>query len=132
MNDDRESDLIARRSLLSGMGLLGGAAAGIHFVDQAVGDEKNPATQVADRTASIRITAMKTYWVGPVVYVKIETNHGISGWGDLKGVDPRPAKVLAESLFELLEGENPTRVEYLWQKLFRAHRNIRGGSPRPL
>jgi L-alanine-DL-glutamate epimerase-like enolase superfamily enzyme len=45
------------------------------------------------------------------VYVKIETNHGISGWGDLKGVDPRPAQVLAQSLFELLDGENPTRIE---------------------
>ena len=87
-----------------------------------------PGVQVADRSSSIRITAMKTYWVGPIVYVKIETNHGISGWGDLKGVDPRPAKVLVESLFELINGENPTRIEYLWQKLFRAHRNMRGGS----
>jgi len=87
-----------------------------------------PGAQVADRSSSIRITAMRTYWVGPIVYVKIETNHGISGWGDLKGVDPRPAKVLVESLFELINGENPTRIEYLWQKLFRAHRNMRGGS----
>ena len=65
-------------------------------------------------SSSIRITALKTYWVGPIVYVKVETNHGVSGWGDLKGVDPRPAKVLAESLFELLDGENPTRIEHLW------------------
>jgi len=46
----------------------------------------------------------------------------------LKGVDPRPAKVLAESLFELLKDENPTRIEHLWQKLFRSHRNLRGGA----
>ena len=31
------------------------------------------------------------------------------------------------SLFELLDGENPTRIEHLWQKLFRANRNMRGG-----
>jgi galactonate dehydratase len=98
------------------------------FVNHAVADERNPAAQVADRASSIRITAMKTYWVGPIVYVKIETNHGVSGWGDLKGVDPRPARVLAQSLFELLEGENPTRIEHLWQKLYRAHRNMRGGA----
>ena len=98
------------------------------MVNHAVADEKNPAAQVADRTSTIRITAMKTYWVGPVVYVKIETNHGVVGWGDLKGVDPRVSQPLAESLFELLDGENPTRVEYLWQKLFRSHRNIRGGA----
>ncbi len=122
---DENSKLQARRSLLTG---FGAAAAGLAFVNQAVGDEKNPAAQVVDRSSSIRITGMKLYWVGPVVYVKIETNHGISGWGDLKGVDPRPAKVLAESLFELLRDENPTRIEHLWQKLFRAHRNMRGGA----
>lgn len=98
------------------------------LVNQAVSAEQNPAEQVADRTSSIRLTAIKTYWVGPVVYVKLETNHGISGWGDLKGVDPRPAKVLVESIFELLKGENPTRVEHLWQKLFRSHRNLREGA----
>jgi galactonate dehydratase len=97
-------------------------------LNHAVADDNVPGAQVADRASSIRITALKTFWVGPIVYLKIETNHGISGWGDLKGVDPRPAKVLAESLFELLEGENPTRIEYLWQKLFRAHRDMRGGA----
>lgn len=98
------------------------------LLNHAVAGENAPGAQVADRASSIRITALKTFWIGPIVYVKIETNHGISGWGDLKGVDPRPAKVLAESLFELLEGENPTRIEYLWQKLFRAHRDMRGGA----
>jgi galactonate dehydratase len=104
------------------------AAAGLAWAQSAVADDQNPAAQVADRSSTIRITGMKTYWVGPVVYVKIETNHGVSGWGDLKGVDPRPAKVLAESLFELIDGENPTRIEHLWQKLYRAHRDIRGGA----
>ena len=116
---------LTRRDLVSAAGV---AVAGIAFVNHAVADEKTPGTQVGDRTSTIRITALKTYWVGPIVYVKIETNHGITGWGDLKGVDPRVSKPLAESLFELLDGENPTRVEHLWQKLFRAHRNMRGGA----
>lgn len=107
---------------------LGAAAAGMALLNEAVGQERNPAAQVADRASTIRITAMKTYWVGPVVYVKIETNQGVSGWGDLKGVDPRVSKVLAESMFELLKDENPTRIEHLWQKMFRAHRNQRGGA----
>jgi galactonate dehydratase len=120
-----ESDkMLGRRDMLTGLG----ATAGMALVQNSVADENNPAAQVADGSSSIRITGLKTYWVGPVVYVKIETNLGISGWGDLKGVDPRPAKVLVESLSELLDGENPTRIEYLWQKLFRAHRNLRGGA----
>jgi galactonate dehydratase len=93
----------------------------------AVSVERNPAAQVADRASTIRITALRTWWVGPVLFTRIDTNHGVSGWGDIKGVDPRPARVLAESLFELLDGENPTRIEHLWQKLFRSHRDMRGG-----
>jgi hypothetical protein len=105
-----------------------GIAAGMALLQEAVGADRAAGAQVEDRASSIRITALKTFWVGPIVYVKIETNQGISGWGDLKAVDPRPAKVLVESLFELLDGENPTRIEYLWQKLFRAHRDMRGGA----
>jgi galactonate dehydratase len=102
-------------------------AAGSAFLAEAVGQEKNPAAQVADKTSTLKITALRTYWVNPVVFVKIETNHGAVGWGEIKAVDPRVAKVLAESLFSLIEGENPTRIEYLWQKVYRAHRDIRGG-----
>jgi galactonate dehydratase len=86
-----------------------------------------PADQVADRTSRIRVTGLRAVRVDPVVFVRVETNLGVVGWGDVKAVDPRPAKALAESLAELLVGENPTRIEYLWQKLFRAHRNLRGG-----
>jgi galactonate dehydratase len=122
---DRSGNILGRRNMLASIGT---AAAGMAMLKDSMADENNPAVQVADRSSTIRITAMKLYWVGPVVYLKIETNHGVSGWGDLKGVDPRPAKVLAESLFDLLKGENPTRIEHLWQKLFRAHRNMRGGA----
>lgn len=122
---EHSSAKLARREMLAGLGATG---AGLAILTDAVSQERNPAAQVTDRVTSLKITGLKTYLVGPVVYVKIETNLGISGWGDLKGVDPRPAKVLVESLFELLNGENPTRIEHLWQKLYRAHRNIRGGS----
>jgi galactonate dehydratase len=93
----------------------------------AVSAARNPAAGTEDRASGIRITGLRTFWVGPVVYLRIDTNRGVTGWGDLKGVDPRPARALAESLYELLDGENPTRIEHLWQKLFRAHRNLRGG-----
>ncbi len=125
MSIEKQSKFFARRELLAG---LGAAAAGVALLNRSISADDNPATQVADRSSTIRITGMKTYWVGPVVYVKIETNHGVSGWGDLKGVDPRPAKVLVQSLFELIEGENPTRIEHIWQKLYRAHRDMRGGA----
>jgi galactonate dehydratase len=100
---------------------------GQSLLADVVGPERNPAAQVGDRASNIRITGLRAFWVNPIVFVRIETNLGIVGWGDVKAIDPRPARALVESLFELLDGENPTRVEYLWQKLFRAHRDIRGG-----
>jgi galactonate dehydratase len=119
-----QSTLLPRRSFLTS---AGAAAAGLSILSSAMADDRNPASQVADRSSSIRITGLQTWWIGPIVYLKIETNHGVTGWGEIKGVDPRVSKVLVESLFELIDGENPTRIEYIWQKLFRAHRDIRGG-----
>ncbi len=113
----------SRRNFIS----LGGAAAGLAMVQDALSANRNPAETVADRTSSIRITAYKAYWINPVVYLRIDTNHGVSGWGEIKGVDPRVALTLLASLYDLIAGENPTRIEHLWQKVYRAHRDIRGG-----
>ena len=118
--------LVGRREMFHS--LAAAAAAGFTLANHAVAADDAAGAQVADRSSSIRITGIKTYWVGPIVYVKIETNHGISGWGEVKGTDPRVGKVCVESLFELVDGENPTRIEHLWQKMFRAHRDIRGGA----
>jgi galactonate dehydratase len=103
------------------------AGAGLAALSTAVAQDQNPAAQVADRTSSFRITGMKAFWVDAHVFLRIDTNHGITGWGDVKGVDPRVARPLAESLYELIDGENPTRIEHLWQKIFRSHRDMRGG-----
>src|SRR5262249_10136896 len=74
------------------------------------------------------ITALKAFPTGPKTYIKIETNRDIIGWGEVTGSEPKVSAVLAESLFELLDKENPTRIEHLWQKLYRSHRAIRGGA----
>jgi galactonate dehydratase len=103
-------------------------AAGTALLNDVLPAAQNPAVNVADRATNLRITALQATWVNPNVFVRIETNQGIVGWGDLKGVDPRVSKPLVESLFELIQDENPTRIEYLWQKIYRAHRNIRGGA----
>jgi len=111
-----------RRDLL---GAVGATAAG-GLVPVPI-EADNPAAIVADKASSIRITAMKTHLVGHKIYVQIETNHQVTGWGEISALEPRTALSLAQSLFELLQNENPTRIEYLWQKLYRAHRDIRGG-----
>src|SRR5262249_41621261 len=85
------------------------------------------APAVEDRGSGVRITALKTFRVGHKVFVRIDSNRKVSGWGEVSALEPSAAEALAKSLYELLDGENPTRVEHLWQKLYRAHRDMRGG-----
>src|SRR5437870_1018556 len=113
----------SRRAALSSAG----AMAGLWLMNESIAQEKNPAAGVADSASSIRITAMKTHRVQSKVYVEIETSHKITGWGEVSALVPTAAEELAKAMFDLLDGENPTRIEYLWQKIYRAHRDIRGG-----
>ena len=115
---------VTRRGVL---GTMGAVAGGIALVNHAVEAADNPAAQVADSASKIRITGMKTHRVQHKVYVELLTNAKITGWGEVSALVPTAAEELTKALFELLDGENPTRIEFLWQKLFRAHRDIRGG-----
>jgi galactonate dehydratase len=114
----------SRREVLTSTAAI---ATGSALLNEAVAAEQNPAAQVGDRSSTIRISRLRATRVQHTVFVKIETNHGVVGWGEIKGIDPRVGKTLVEVLFELIDGENPTRIEFLWQKIFRAHRDIRGG-----
>lgn len=112
-----------RRELLAAAGV----GAGLTLLQQSVSAADNPAAQVADTASSLKITALKTHLVQHKVFLEMHTNHKIVGWGEVSALVPKPAQALCEALFELLEGENPTRIEYIWQKIYRAHRDIRGG-----
>jgi galactonate dehydratase len=102
-------------------------AAGLSLTAEAVRGQDNPAEQVVDRGANLKIKSLRGFRVGTKAFLKIETQQGLIGWGEVTGLDPTVAIALAQSLFELLDGENPTRIEHLWQKLYRSHRDMRGG-----
>src|SRR5262245_9458138 len=101
------------------------AAAGLVLAGGAATAAEGPGKDVEDRTTTLKIKSARGIPTGPKCYVKIETNHGITGWGEITGLEPNVAAALVASLFELLDGENPTRVEHLWQKVFRSHRDMR-------
>jgi galactonate dehydratase len=82
---------------------------------------------IEDRGSQIRVTGLRAIPVGKKGYVKIETNMGIVGWGEINNMETKVACALAESLAQVIMGENPTRIEHHWQRMFRTHRNIRGG-----
>ena len=110
----------SRRQWLSSLGLsalAGGTAtlAGGAMLSEMVSARDNPAAQVADRTTTIKLTKLTATPVGRKVFLKLETNHGVTGWGEIDQLETQTAATLARSLFELLENENPTRIEHLLQ-----------------
>src|SRR5258706_14489390 len=111
----------SRRSFLH-PSMIGAAAAGLAMLRDVKADDP----KVEDRGSAIRINKLKAFVVGAKAYIKIETNMNVFGWGEVTGLDPKVACTLAESLYELLDDQNPTRVEFLWQKIFRSHRDRRG------
>jgi galactonate dehydratase len=80
----------------------------------------------------VKITDVKTYVTNPgrrnYVYVKILTDEGIHGIGEAYSIGPDLATVKTIEYFkDWLIGEDPTRVEYLWNKLYNYSR-FPGGS----
>ena len=51
--------------------------------------EKNPAAAVEDRGSAVRLTAMKTHRVATRIYVELESNHKVTGWGEISALEPR-------------------------------------------
>jgi galactonate dehydratase len=82
----------------------------------------------------IRITGMKVFGVSltpdsdrPYVFVKLETNQGIIGWGE-GTLEGKAAAVIAciEDFREFLIGADPMQVEHLWQSMY-VHSFYRAG-----
>ncbi len=90
----RTPQRIDRRNLFFSSGAL---AAGALLLDEATAQADNPAAGVADRLTTLKITNLKAMRAGAKAYVKLETNQGITGWGEVSGLDPTVACALAES-----------------------------------
>src|SRR4051812_18567254 len=105
--------LLTRRQLVATAGVVA-ATAGI--LTEAIARADNAALNVEDRASAIKITSLATFPVGVKTIIRIDTNQKISGWGEISQLPPKAAGALAESIYDLLDGENPTRIEYLWQK----------------
>jgi len=70
----------------------------------------------------MKITKMETFIVPPRwLFLKIETDEGISGWGE-PIVEGRAGTVQAavEELSDYLIGKDPRRIEDLWQLMYRS------------
>lgn len=85
------------------------------------------AQQPAPRTQKMKITKVEPIMTGSDIYVKIETNAGITGYGDATNhFLPYSVEGMLRDLLPYLIGEDPERIEYLWQVCWR-RRFQRGG-----
>lgn len=69
----------------------------------------------------MQITALRTYLVQPRwLFLKIETDAGISGWGEpvVEG-RARTVQAAVHELEEYLIGQDPRRIEHHWQAIYR-------------
>lgn len=87
--------------------------------------------RMGDKPA-IKITDVKTFlvWNGGRnwVYVKVETDQGISGIGEAYSVGPDEATVKVIEDYKLwLEGQDPRNIQYLWDLMYNTTR-FPGGS----
>lgn len=85
-------------------------------------------------SSGVKITGMKVYGVSltpesdrPYVFVKIETDKGVVGWGE-GTLEGKAAAVIAciEDFREFLIGKDPMQVEHHWQSMY-VHSFYRAG-----
>ncbi|WP_055045745.1 mandelate racemase/muconate lactonizing enzyme family protein [Devosia sp. A16] len=68
------------------------------------------------------VKASTSYW-GEYLFVEVTTDEGISGWGEITSTTRIANRALAAILRQVshqIEGEDPSRIERLWHKLFRS------------
>lgn len=69
----------------------------------------------------MKIVSLETFHVKPRwMFLKITTDEGITGWGEpvLEG-HARSVEAVIKEMEYMLLGEDPMRIEHLWQKMYR-------------
>ena len=97
------------------------------------GEQAARAEAFRDLSSGLKITNLKVFGVSltpesdrPYVFVKLETNQGLVGWGEgtLEGKAGRDG--LREDFRDFVIGEDPMQVEHIWQSMY-VHSFYRAG-----
>lgn len=68
------------------------------------------------------VKASTSYW-GEYLFVEVTTDEGISGWGEITSTTKIANRALCAILRQIggqIAGEDPSKIERLWHKLFRS------------
>ena len=107
MSDKKE---VNRRSLIKG--LIGVGALGA--LDSVFTAEPTDAAQVGPND-TIRVTKIETFVLkNSWVFVKISTDAGITGWGEMLKDDAKACAAGALEVGDYLIGQDPCRVVHHW------------------
>src|SRR5664280_2653878 len=106
---------VDRRSTIRG--LIGtGALLGL---DEAFTAEPSPAAPVGPND-NIKVTKLETFVLkNSWVFVKISTDAGIVGWGEMLKDDAKACAAGAQEVGRYLVGQDPCRVVFHWQAIHR-------------
>ncbi len=104
-----------RRSILKG--LFGAPAAAAAAAMLAVRDDAIAAVGPNDKikVSKIETFVLKNSWV----FVKISTDAGVTGWGEMLKDDAKACAAGALEVSNYLVGQDPTRVAFHWQAIQR-------------
>lgn len=115
----------SRRSFL-GQAVMGAGAIGLLRTVQGVEADKASHAAVSPRE-SIKITKLETFVLkNSWVFVKLSTNVGIVGWGEMLKDRSLTCAAGAKQVEPYLLGKDPRRVVHHWQAIYR-HAFYRGG-----
>ena len=110
-----QGELIGRRSLLRGAIATGG----ILGLDALFTTERTNAAAIGPNDI-IKVTKIETFVLkNSWVFVKISTDAGITGWGEMLKDDAKACAAGAMEVGRYLVGQDPNRVVFHWQAIAR-------------
>jgi galactonate dehydratase len=61
------------------------------------------------------------------LFVRVSTDEGVSGLGECTTTEPFMAAAVLRRLINVFVGEDPRRIQDLWQRVYHRYFNVRGG-----
>jgi galactonate dehydratase len=100
------------RSLIGASGLAG--------LDSVFTAAPSSAAQIDPKKDNLKVTKLETFILkNSWVFVKISTNAGITGWGEMLKDDAKACAGGAQEVGRYLVGQDPLRVVFHWQAIHR-------------
>lgn len=104
-----------RRSWLRGLI----ASGGLYGLDSAFTAKRTDAAQIGPKD-NIKVTRLETFVLkNSWVFVKVSTDAGITGWGEMLKDDAKACAAGAMEVARYLVGQDPLRVVHHWQAIHR-------------